>query len=145
MATKTAASAEEIQELWDRYKANPEVRDEGIRGAFWLFGPALVNVLTDLPDVRSTAMVYLPWLIISPLISVWPFLYDGVFVGATRAVEMRNAMLISTLLVFLPSWYLLQPYGNHGLWLAFTIFMASRAIGMHFYYRRRVLPSLDAA
>ena len=31
MATKTAASAEEIQELWDRYKANPEVRDEGIR------------------------------------------------------------------------------------------------------------------
>ena len=114
-------------------------------GAFWLFGPALVNVLTDLPDVRSTAMVYLPWLIISPLISVWPFLYDGVFVGATRAVEMRNAMLISTLLVFLPSWYLLQPYGNHGLWLAFTIFMASRAIGMHFYYRRRVLPSLDAA
>lgn len=111
-------------------------------GAFWIFGPALINLLTDLPDVRSTATTYLPWLIISPLISIWPFLYDGVFVGATRAVEMRNAMLISTLLIFLPAWYLLQPWGNHGLWLAFTIFMASRGIGMHYYYRRHVLPAL---
>ena len=107
--------------------------------AFALFGGVVVRVLTDLPDVRSTAMTYLPWLVISPLVSVWSFLYDGVFVGATRAREMRDIMLISTFAVFLPSWYVLQPLGNHGLWMAFTIFMASRGIGMHVYYRRRVL------
>jgi MATE family multidrug resistance protein len=53
---------------------------------------------------------------------------------------MRDIMLVSTFVVFLPAWYLLQPLGNHGLWLAFTIFMASRGIGMHIGYRRSVLP-----
>ncbi|MGI9199524.1 MAG: MATE family efflux transporter [Woeseiaceae bacterium] len=105
-------------------------------------GPALIRLLTDLPDVRSAAMLFLPWLIISPLISVWSFLYDGVFVGATRAREMRDIMIISTFVVFLPAWFLLQGFGNHGLWLAFTLFMASRGIGMHIWYRRRVLPQL---
>ena len=107
-----------------------------------LIGPALVRLLTDLPDVRTTAMEFLPWLVISPLVSVWSFLYDGVYVGATRAREMRDIMLISAFVVFLPAWFLLQGYGNHGLWLAFTIFMASRGIGMHVWYRRRILPDL---
>ena len=107
-----------------------------------LIGPPLIRVLTDLPDVRSTAMQFLPWLVISPLISVWSFLYDGVYVGATRSKEMRDLMLISTFAVFLPAWFLLQGYGNHGLWLAFTIFMASRGIGMHIWYRKRVLPTI---
>jgi MATE family multidrug resistance protein len=110
-----------------------------------LIGPPLIRLLTDLPDVRDTAMQFLPWLIVSPLISVWSFLYDGVYVGATRAREMRDIMLISAFLVFLPAWYLLQDLGNHGLWLAFTIFMASRGIGMHVWYRRRVLPALTHA
>jgi multidrug resistance protein, MATE family len=105
-------------------------------------GPALVRLLTDLPEVRQTALQYLPWLIVSPVISVWSFLYDGVYVGATRARAMRDIMVVSTLLVFLPAWYLLQDFGNHGLWLAFTLFMASRGIGMHIGYRRKVLPSV---
>ena len=105
-------------------------------------GPLLIRVLTDLTEVRDTAMRYLPWLVISPLVSVWSFLYDGVYVGATRAREMRNIMVFSTLLIFLPAWFLLQGWGNHGLWLAFTLFMASRGIGMHIGYRRKVLPSL---
>ena len=78
----------------------------------------------------------------SPLISVWSFLYDGVYVGATRAREMRNIMLISTFVVFLPAWYLLQPLGNHGLWMAFMLFLASRGIGMHIGYRRKLLPAI---
>ena len=109
---------------------------------YLLTGPFLVRLLTDLPDVRETSMRFLPWLIVSPLISVWSFLYDGVYVGATRAREMRDIMIISTVVVFLPAWLLLQGYGNHGLWLAFTLFMASRGIGMHFWYRRSVLPSV---
>jgi multidrug resistance protein, MATE family len=42
---------------------------------------------------------------------------------------MRNSMLISALLAFLPAYYLLEPvFGNNGLWLAFILFMASRGI-----------------
>ena len=106
-------------------------------------GPSMIRLLTDLPDVRETAMQFLPWLIVSPLVSVWSFLYDGVYIGATRAKAMRDIMLLSTIVVFLPAWYLLQGYGNHGLWLAFTLFMASRGIGMYLGYRRFVLPSVS--
>lgn len=114
----------------------------GFCGLYLVIGPALIRILTDLPQVRSAALQFLPWLIISPLISVWSFLYDGVYVGATRARAMRNLMLLSTFAVFVPAWYLLQGLGNHGLWLAFTLFMASRGLGMHAWYRRGVLPSL---
>jgi MATE family multidrug resistance protein len=109
--------------------------------SYIVVGPPLIRILTDLPEVRSTALQFLPWLIISPLISAWSFLYDGIYVGATRAREMRKLMLISTFVVFVPAWYLLQGLGNHGLWLAFTLFMASRGIGMHIGYRRWVLPA----
>ncbi len=106
---------------------------------FALSGTSIIAILTDLSDIRVTTARYLPWLILSPLVAVWSYLYDGVFVGATLAKEMRNIMLISTFVVFVPAWYALQFLGNHGLWLSFMLFMASRGIGMHFYYRRRVI------
>ncbi len=106
---------------------------------FWLFGPSLIALLTDLTDIRATSLRYLPWLILSPLIAVWSYLYDGVFVGATLAREMRDIMLFSTFIIFIPAWYVLQFLGNDGLWLSFMLFMASRGIGMHIYYRRRTI------
>ncbi len=95
-----------------------------------------MRLLTDLPDVRETASTYLPWLVVSPLVSVWCFLYDGVYVGMTRARDMRNIMLFSTFAVFIPAWYLTRSFGNHGLWFALLAFLASRGIGMHIGYRR---------
>lgn len=105
-------------------------------------GPLIVRTLTDLPDVRATAMVYLPWLVVSPLISVWCFLYDGVYVGMTRAREMRNIMVFSTFGVFLPTWFLTQGFGNHGLWFALMAFLASRGVGMHLGYRKSARTAL---
>jgi len=103
---------------------------------FAVAGTSIIHLLTDLEDVRETAVRYLPWIVASPLISVWSFLYDGVYVGATRTRDMRNVMVISAVVVFLPAWFLLQPWGNDGLWLAFLLFMASRGVGMHIRYRR---------
>src|SRR5690606_4731141 len=57
---------------------------------FLAAGPLFIRMLTDRPEVRETTLRYLPWMIASPLVSVWSFLYDGVFVGATRAREMRD-------------------------------------------------------
>ena len=114
----------------------------GFSLAYFLAGPLLIRVLTGLPEVQETTLRYLPWMILSPLVSAWSFLYDGVFVGATRSREMRDIMLVSTFVVFLPAWYLLQGLGNHGLWLAFLLFLASRGIGMHVIYRRRVLTAV---
>jgi MATE family multidrug resistance protein len=116
----------------------------GFTVAYIVAGPSIIRILTDLPDVREAAIRYLPWMIASPLVSVWCFLYDGVYVGATRAKEMRDIMIGSTLFVFLPAWYFLQPLGNDGLWLAFLLFMASRGVGMYIGYKKSVLPLLPA-
>ena len=113
----------------------------GFTVIYGIGGPLIISILTDLPDVRETAIRYLPWMIASPLVSVWCFLYDGVYVGATRAKDMRNIMVFSTLFVFLPAWYFLQGFGNDGLWLAFLIFMASRGLGMHIGYRKNIVGS----
>lgn len=100
-------------------------------------GRLLIDLLTVIPGVRATAYQYLPWMIASPLISVWCFLYDGVYVGGTRAREMRNTMLLSTFLVYVPAFFLLRPvFGNHGLWLAFLLFMMARGLSMHWLYKR---------
>lgn len=100
------------------------------------FGAAVVYLLTNLPEVRATALQYLPWMVLSPFVSVWPFLWDGVFIGATRAREMRDTMLISAFLIYLPAWWLLQPFGNHGLWAALMIFFAARGLTLGWVYRR---------
>jgi len=109
---------------------------------FWITGPLFIGLLTDIPEVVNTTLQYLPWMVVAPVIALWGYLYDGVFVGATRAKEMRNSMVASTFLVFLPAWFAFRFLGNHGLWLAFMIFLASRGLGMHLYYRHRVLPGI---
>jgi MATE family multidrug resistance protein len=103
---------------------------------FAIFGNVLVSIMTDIEEVKVTARVYLPWIIISPLISVWCFQLDGIFIGATKGKEMRDMMLVSTFLFFLPAWYLLQGYGNHGLWLALMIFFLARGLTLAFAWSR---------
>ncbi|MEM9334020.1 MAG: MATE family efflux transporter [Pseudomonadota bacterium] len=110
--------------------------------AFLVGGHLLIRILTDLDDVRETATTFLPWLVALPVVAVWSYLYDGVFVGATRAAEMRNIMLIASFAVFLPAWLLLRPFDNHGLWAAFLLFLLARGVGMHLLYRPRVLDQL---
>ncbi|MGA7296725.1 MAG: hypothetical protein WBW92_04340 [Rhodanobacteraceae bacterium] len=79
--------------------------------------------------MRQTAYPFLPYLAALPLFALWGYLFDGLFVGATRAREMRNAMLLSAAGFALLAW-LLRPLGNHGLWLAFMCFTLLRGIIM---------------
>jgi MATE family multidrug resistance protein len=108
--------------------------------AYLLAGRPLIGLLTSQPELIELTAAFLPWLIVSPLLSFWSFLFDGVFVGATWAGAMRNTMALSTFLVFVPVFYLTQAagLGNHGLWLAFVVFMAARAVTMGTVYRRRL-------
>ena len=104
--------------------------------SYLLFGSQLIHLLTSIPDVITIANDYLIWLIIMPLLAVWSFLLDGLFIGATRSLEMRNAMLFSTFICYLPAWYFLQGFDNHGLWIAFLVFFAARGISQAFYLPR---------
>ncbi|WP_315857902.1 MULTISPECIES: MATE family efflux transporter [unclassified Halomonas] len=103
--------------------------------AFALGGNALIALLTGLPEVRASAADFMPWVILMPLVAVWSYLLDGVFIGATAIAEMRNSIFIA-LAAYLPLWWLTQGMGNHGLWLAFTTFTAVRSGVLVAYYLR---------
>jgi len=94
--------------------------------AFNLFGNQIVSLLTDQESIRQVAFIYLPWMAWMPLVAVWSYLLDGLFIGATRARAMRNAMLLAVVLVYLPAAWLLRDTGNHGVWLGFYLFMLAR-------------------
>ena len=99
----------------------------GFAGLFLLGGHLFIDLQTDIDSVRAAAYPYLPYLALLPLIAVWSYLLDGLFIGATRAREMRNAMLVSVLIA-LPVAVAMSGFGNHGLWLAFLGFMGLRAV-----------------
>ncbi len=106
------------------------------------FGPAIIDALTVDETVRAAARVYLPWAALAPLAGVWCFQLDGIFIGATRAAEMRNAMLMSVA-IFLVGWWLLKPWGNHGLWAALYVHYAART-GTLLYYFPTLVRSVPA-
>lgn len=95
---------------------------------FALGGNLIISLLTGIDSVREEAARYLPWLVALPLIGIWSFLLDGVFIGTTQVRAMQNTMLFSVLCVFVPIWWLTQPLANHGLWIAFLSFFAARGV-----------------
>ncbi|WP_073885053.1 MATE family efflux transporter DinF [Pseudenterobacter timonensis] len=100
-----------------------------------LFGNQIVALLTSLPSLRELARHYVVWQMVLPVVGVWCYLLDGMFIGATRGAEMRNSMAVAAAgfgltLLTLP-WL-----GNHGLWLALTVFLALRGVSLAFIWRR---------
>ncbi len=97
-------------------------------GVFLLAGPAIIDGLTTVADVREAARDYLLWAAIMPVVGAWCYIFDGVFLGATRTAAIRNAMLVSTGLYLGAAWALAEGFGNHGLWAALMLFMAMRGV-----------------
>jgi MATE family multidrug resistance protein len=96
-----------------------------VAALFALFGPSLIDIMTTSPEVRRSAREFLIFIVLAPLPGVFAFGFDGIYVGATWAREMRNLMLAS-LMAFLLVWWALQSLGNAGLWMALLAFYVAR-------------------
>ncbi len=107
---------------------------------YWLFGDLGIDILSKTASVREVAYIYLPWIVALPVLSVWSFQLDGIFFGMTRAGDMRNAMILSLMIYAVALMVLIEPYGNHGLWLSFCIFMVARGVTLGVLYPK--LPRL---
>jgi len=101
---------------------------------FLVAGRAVVNLLTDIEEVRALAMTYLPYAILMPLAGVWSFQLDGIFTGATRGADMRNAMLVSMALYIPAAIGLWALFDNHGLWLGLYLLFILRAVTLWLRY-----------
>ncbi len=101
---------------------------------FALFGTAIIALMATSEAVRAAAGIFLPYVILAPLASVASFMIDGIFVGATRARDMRNTMILSTAFYMACAAALLPLIANHGLWIALLLSFVARAATLGLCY-----------
>ena len=88
----------------------------------------------------------LPWVVFLTFISAWAYIMDGIMVGATRAKEMRNSMVYSTFLGFLPFWLLFKPFlGLSSLWLGLIALNLIRGITLSKVTINQLLPKSNSS
>lgn len=110
-----------------------------LAAAFWFGGVAIINIMTTSEEVRTVAYGFLIWIALTPPLGCPSWMLDGIFIGATRARDMRNAMLISLPIFLIVAQFLVPAFGNHGLWASMLIFFIARGVTLGLRY-----PSLEA-
>ncbi len=107
---------------------------------FAVLGPLVIRFITPAIAVREAAMTYLPWVVLAPIIGLACWMLDGIFIGATRTREMRNAAILSMAIFAVALWGLSALWGNHGIWAALMVSYVARAATLWVHY-----PKLEAA
>ncbi|MGU3523938.1 MATE family efflux transporter DinF [Enterobacteriaceae bacterium C23F] len=100
-----------------------------------LAGEHIVAMLTSIPSLRELADRYVIWQVVLPVIGVWCYLLDGMFIGATRGAEMRNSMAVAAA-GFALTMLSVPVLGNHGLWLSLAVFLGLRGLSLAWIWRR---------
>ncbi len=107
--------------------------------SFALFGGRVIDVMTTAPEVREVARIYLPYMVLAPIVGVAAWMLDGIFIGATRTKDMRNMMVISALVYFATVLPLMALFQNHGLWIGLLLNFVVRGATLAWRY-----PALEA-
>ncbi|MEP6067803.1 MAG: MATE family efflux transporter [Paracoccaceae bacterium] len=102
--------------------------------AFAVAGPWIIDTMAKDDAVQSAARSYLPYMVFAPILGCAAWMFDGIFIGAARGVDMRNMMVLSAVAyaiaaaVFMPIW------GNHGLWMALLVSFVARGVTLGLRY-----------
>ncbi len=94
---------------------------------FAAFGNQLIDMITTSTEVRIAAHEFMLLAALAPACGVLAYCYDGIYIGASWARDMRNLML-AAFAAYIVAWYLLTPFGNAGLWMALLIFLLTRGV-----------------
>ncbi len=113
----------------------------GVSLAFLASGGALIDAITTSPEVRIAARAYLVPAALAPACGVLAYCFDGIYVGASWARDMRNLMLVA-LVIYIAAFAALTPLGNTGLWLSFLVFLLARGLLQAWRYPALVRASL---
>ena len=102
--------------------------------SYWIFGGLIIDLFTNNEDVRLIANDAIIWVIIIPLVAIWPYMLDGIFIGATRTRDMRNGMVLALIIFISFSILLIPSRGYDGLWISLIIFMGARGLTLAVSY-----------
>ena len=100
---------------------------------FFFTNNLVINLMSDINEIRELSSSYAVWLIILPVISSFCYQFDGIFIGASQTKELRNAMIFSVFSYLLISILLIKFLFNTGIWISLCIFMILRAISLFYY------------
>ena len=104
---------------------------------YLLGGRWIVSLLTDEPQVILTADDYLFWAWLVPAAGAAAFIWDGIFIGITATRGMLVSSFVSSLVFFAVYSLTVSALGNHGLWLAMIVYLASRGVLQTLWFFRR--------
>ena len=91
----------------------------------------LMKIMTNNIQIMNVSGNYYFWIVLLPITSIAAFIWDGIYVGVTASKAMRNTMIISAFVIFLPAYYgTIHSLGNNALWLALELFMIARGVTM---------------
>ncbi|MCB1639856.1 MAG: MATE family efflux transporter, partial [Thiothrix sp.] len=110
----------------------------GISLSYALLGEAIIRLMTDIPAVLAVAGQYRWWLVLAPLVAVWSYQLDGIYIGATETRLMRDTVILAWLVYVVVAWVWLPHGGNHALWGALMLFLLLRGVGLALYFPRLV-------
>lgn len=104
---------------------------------FYAFaGQWIIQLMTTIPEVIEMANRYLGWIILAPLVAVWSYQLDGVYIGVTETRIMRNTVMLALVVYVVLTWWMLPIGGNHALWACLMLFLLLRGAGLAYYYPR---------
>ena len=103
---------------------------------YFLINNFVINLMSDIEEIRNLSSSYAVWLIIMPVISSFCFQFDGIFIGVSQTKELRNAMIFSVFGYLAISIFLTGLMGNTGVWISLCIFMILRALSLYYYMDR---------
>ena len=97
----------------------------------------IINLITNIPELKKMVWELWPLLVATPLISVFAFQLDGIFIGATLVKEMRNSVILA-MIIFLISIEIFSINGINlnELWLSFLIYLSIRGLVLMCYYSK---------
>ena len=98
----------------------------------------IYSLFTDEGEVVRASMDYRWWCAAVPVVGMAAFVWDGVFVGLTHTRGMLVTVLIAATLFFVLYYVLPLSMGNHRLWLAFIVFLATRSIVQTILYKKKL-------
>ena len=101
-----------------------------------IFPEQILRVMTNDMAIIDRAKDYMYWTLLIPVTGFAAFLWDGIFIGATASKEMRNAMIVSSLLFFVSYFALTPAWGNNGLWFSFIFFLLVRGVVQTFWAKK---------
>jgi len=103
---------------------------------FWLAGDGITALLTDIPEVRDAVSTLMPLVVALPVVSVWCYQFDGIYIGATAAAAMMVTMAAAFAVYAAVMGPMTEAFGLRGLWGAFLVFCAVRGAAQAAWYPR---------